>query len=100
MFLILWEFEVKPGGEKRFERVYGPEGDWATFFRSDPAYRGTRLVRDVSRSRAYLTLDSWTSRPSYEAFRQNKRTEYDKLDAACESLTEAEALLGTFTSDA
>jgi hypothetical protein len=24
MFLVLWEFEVKPGCEKRFERVYGP----------------------------------------------------------------------------
>ena len=32
MFLVLWEFEVKPGREKRFERVYGPDGDWASCF--------------------------------------------------------------------
>ncbi len=24
MFLVLWEYEVKPGFEQRFERVYGP----------------------------------------------------------------------------
>ncbi len=28
MFLILWEFEVKPGEETAFEKVYGPEGQW------------------------------------------------------------------------
>jgi hypothetical protein len=25
MFLVLWEFEVKPGNEERFEQVYGPD---------------------------------------------------------------------------
>jgi hypothetical protein len=32
MFLALWEYEVKPGCEERFENVYGPEGDWARLF--------------------------------------------------------------------
>jgi len=32
MFLVLWEFEVKPGSEQRFERVYGPGGDWDSLF--------------------------------------------------------------------
>jgi hypothetical protein len=26
MFLVLWEFEVKPECEERFERVYGTGG--------------------------------------------------------------------------
>lgn len=33
MFLALWEYEVKPGCEERFEKVYGPEGNWAQLFR-------------------------------------------------------------------
>jgi hypothetical protein len=32
MFVVLWEFEVKPGCEERFETVYGPGGDWLPFF--------------------------------------------------------------------
>ena len=47
MFLALWEYEVKPGSEERFEKVYGPEGDWARLFQKDSHYHQTRLVRDV-----------------------------------------------------
>ena len=28
MFVILWEFEVKPGCEQSFESAYGPGGPW------------------------------------------------------------------------
>jgi hypothetical protein len=49
MFVALWEFEVKPGCEERFEMVYGPDGDWAKLFRSDSHYHETRLVQDAFR---------------------------------------------------
>ena len=49
MFVALWEFEVKPGYEERFEMVYGPDGDWAKLFRRDSRYRETRLVQDAFR---------------------------------------------------
>src|SRR5882757_4144284 len=44
MFLVLWEFEVKPGCEKRFERVYGPGGDWDSLFRRDPPPCGKSFI--------------------------------------------------------
>ncbi len=28
MFVALWEYEVKPGCEERFENAYGPGGEW------------------------------------------------------------------------
>ena len=28
MFLVLWEFEVKPDREQRLQQVYRPGGDW------------------------------------------------------------------------
>jgi hypothetical protein len=37
MFVILWEFEVKPGCEQCFESAYGPEGAWSQLFRQVPA---------------------------------------------------------------
>jgi len=40
MFLVLWEFEVKPECEERFERVYGTGGDWDSLFRRDSHMSG------------------------------------------------------------
>ena len=42
MFLALWEYEVKPGCQERFQKAYGQQGDWAKLFRNDPNYRETR----------------------------------------------------------
>jgi len=94
MFLVLWEFEVKPGRERRFEEVYGPGGDWDSLFRSDPNHAGTRLFRDTTRTGVYLTTDCWLSRESYEAFLALRRSEYKTLDAVTEDLTLSERQLG------
>jgi hypothetical protein len=53
LFVALWEFEVKPGYEEKFEKVYGVEGEWAKLFLQDCMYKGTRLVKDVARERVY-----------------------------------------------
>jgi hypothetical protein len=73
MFLVLWEFEVKPGYEERFERVYGPGGDWDSLFRGDANHTGTQLFRDGVKPRVYLTADYWLSSKSYEEFLQSHR---------------------------
>ena len=96
MFLALWEFEVKPGCENRFESVYGPDGDWAQLFRTDPSYQGTRLLRDSSREHFYLTEDRWLSKASYESFLESHHQQYKALDACCEGLTIAGRRIGTF----
>jgi hypothetical protein len=74
MFLVLSEFEVKPGYEQRFERVYGPGGDWDSLFRRDSSHAATYLFRDTVRPRVYLTADYWLSRKSYEEFLQGQRS--------------------------
>jgi len=96
MFVILWEFEVKPGCEKRFEDSYGPDGDWARFFRRDAHYRETRLLRDPVRANNYVTLDAWDSREAYENFQRENREEYQALDASFEQLTVRETHVGSF----
>ncbi len=100
MFLVLWEFEVKPGNEERFEQVYGPGGDWDSLFRNDPNHAGTRLLRDMARTGVYLTADYWLSRKSYEEFLALRRSEYKALDAASEDLTLSERHIGSFETDA
>jgi hypothetical protein len=96
MFLVLWEFDVKPGCENRFETVYGPSGDWAQLFRTDSNYQGTRLLRDTSRKNIYATLDSWVSPASYESFLQFHKDGYKALDELCEGLTLTERRIGAF----
>jgi heme-degrading monooxygenase HmoA len=96
MFLVLWEYEVKPGSEKPFEKLYGSAGGWAQLFRTDSHYRETRLLHDPARSNVYLTLDFWTSRDSYEKFLASHKTEYRSIDALCEILTVNERRLGAY----
>jgi Antibiotic biosynthesis monooxygenase len=94
MFVALWEFEVKPGCEERFEMVYGPDGDWAKLFRSDSHYHQTRLVQDTFRRGVYLTMDFWDSRKAYEVFLDEHRKEYAKLEAVGDALTMKERRVG------
>jgi heme-degrading monooxygenase HmoA len=98
MFLALWEYEVKPGCEERFEELYGPSGGWARLFRTDPRYQGTRLLRDPFRLHVYLTLDFWASRQSYEQFLAAHTAEYQAMDAAGEKLTACERRAGLYES--
>ena len=96
MFLVVWEFEIKPECADRFRLVYGSDGDWVQLFRRDENYRQSILVQDPSRLHVYLTLDFWNSRQAYEAFKQCHHDAYLSLDQASEDLTLAERLIGSF----
>ncbi len=96
MFLVLWEFEVKRGCEERFEKVYGPAGDWVRLFGRDSEYPGTRLLRDPEQPGIYLTLDFWKSREAYEQFMARHKHDYKKLDALGEELTRKERRIGWY----
>jgi len=95
-YLIIWEFRVRLRMKKRFEAAYGPEGEWARFFGQEKQYLGTELIRDLKRSRTYLTLDFWTSQKAYEKFRKRHAAEYKAIDLKCKALTESEHEIGGY----
>lgn len=95
----LWTFEVAPGRTGDFERVYGPDGDWARLFARSAGYLGTELLKDSLRAGRYLTIDRWTSGSAFEAFKQEWKAEYAALDQACEALTVSETPLSTLGFD-
>jgi len=95
-FVAIWEFRVHKGTAARFEEVYGPTGTWGTFFRAGNGYLGTELIRDLSVQGRYVTLDFWTSKEAYDAFRGEYSARYHELDAECEDLTESEQEIGQF----
>ena len=53
---------------EEFERVYGPDGDWAQFFRTGRGYIGTELLHDVEEPERFLVIDRWESIDAYNAF--------------------------------
>jgi len=97
MFVILWEFEVKPGHEQSFQSAYGPEGPWVQLFRRDPGYLRSLLLKDSSRPRTYLTLDFWHSENAFRSFQSANHEAYLALDRTTEDLTLRETHLGSFT---
>ena len=95
-FVVIWEFRLRAGMESRFERAYGPDGEWAQFFKKDQAYIRTELIRDLNASGTYLTLDFWRSQEAYEAFRDQNSAEYKSIDAKYEAMTESEREIGRY----
>lgn len=98
MFVSIWEFLVRPGSEPDFERIYGPEGDWARLFRKGQGYVRTELTRDLDAAGRYVVLDYWNSREDYDQFRSQHRAEYGELDRRCQGLTEMETPMGSFVT--
>ena len=95
-FVVVWEFRVKSGKRREFERAYGPDGVWVKLFRRGKGYIRTDLIRDLKTPRRYLTLDLWTSREAYARFKKENRAEYRAIDERCASLTDAEVKVGEF----
>jgi len=96
----IWAFRVKPGSEREFERIYGPDGDWGQLMGPAEGYISTQLLRDIVDPGRYVTIDSWSTIAAYEKFMEDFAAEYEALDEKCESLTDEENPVGTFLSAA
>ena len=90
-YRIPFAYEVAPGLRAEFEAVYGPDGRWAQFFRSDPAYLETTLERTGEGE--YLVTDHWRTRADYERFLERNAARYAELSAAGERLYVSERRL-------
>ncbi len=98
MYVIVWEFKVKPGKVTEFESAYGSAGDWSQFFAGGAGYLGTRLLRDCEEPGSYITFDRWTSRQEFENFKREHAEKYQKLDAQFQLITDTETFIGAFES--
>ena len=98
VFIVAWSFTVRAEHRCDFERAYGQHGEWVRLFRDGEGYIKTELHRDPEKAALYVTLDFWSSREQYEAFRRQAKSAYQAIDARCERLTENEELLGEFAN--
>ena len=94
MIALVFSYDVTD--IEQFERVYGPDGDWAQFFHAGRGYIGTELLRDVEIPARYLVVDRWESREAYNAFVEANRDEYMRRVDANAFRYDAELRIGTF----
>jgi heme-degrading monooxygenase HmoA len=94
MLALVFVYEARDPAD--FERVYGPEGEWAAFFRGGAGYVGTELLRDVEAPGRYLVVDRWDSREAYQAFVDAHRDEYMRRVDETVFHYERELRVGTF----
>ena len=96
VFYILWEYTVRSGKRRQFQRHYSSEGTWAKFFRRDPDYVETILLRNQRSRLRYVTIDVWERGNSYRKFKRRFKAEYEVIDHRFETLTLKEHFLGYF----
>jgi heme-degrading monooxygenase HmoA len=96
--LIALVFSYDAADVAEFERVYGPEGEWAAFFRTGRGYVGTELLRDVEIPARYLVVDRWESREAYNEFVETNREEYMRRVDETAFHYDHELRIGTFES--
>ena len=97
MWVVIWEYTVRPGSESAFEALHGPQGAWVALFREYPGYLDTELMRNLGTG-AYLTVDRWRSEADYHAFQQVAAPRYAEIDALGDALTFDERRIGGYTT--
>jgi heme-degrading monooxygenase HmoA len=97
MYVIMWEFKVRPGRVDEFISAYKADGDWAQLFSLAEGYRGTELLASTDDAEQFVTVDRWNKAEDFARFQESFSQQYHSLDARLEGLTLSETKLGTFS---
>lgn len=84
MYIIIWKYIVEFENQVEFELEYGTGGAWNSFFRKSKKYSGSHLILFDKSIGAYLLIDTWKNKESYENF--IKKKEYSNINSMFEHL--------------
>ena len=99
MYVIVWEFVVRPEKVAAFVAAYQSDGAWAKLFAKADGYIGTELLHSTDSGAAtFVTIDRWKTAEDFARFQERYGSEYRLLDTQLEGLTSRERKLGTFIS--
>ena len=98
MYVILWEYVVRPGKATEFARAYGADGAWAELFRRADGFLETELLQEEDGTDRWLTIDRWRSQDDFEAFKTRFEADYHRLDDEFAALTLEEDRIGGFVA--
>jgi heme-degrading monooxygenase HmoA len=101
MYVIFWEFFVRPEKVYAFIAAYKSDGAWAQLFAQADGYLGTELLRstDGDDGTQFLTIDRWKTAEHFARFHAEFEPHYRTLDTQCAGFTLKESKLGTFISE-
>lgn len=96
MIALVFLYETR--GPESFEQAYGPDGDWAQYFRGARGYIGSELLRDVDEPGRYVVIDRWESAQTYNDFIEAHRDDYMRRSDEMTFHYVQELRFGTFES--
>jgi len=99
VYIVIWEYHVKPENQTEFETIYASNGEWAQLFKKGKGYLGTEFFHSEEHASVFMTIDRWATREDYETFLTQYQSDYKALDNRCEDLTEGESLLTKWSTD-
>jgi heme-degrading monooxygenase HmoA len=94
LIAIVFRYDVRDSQD--FAEAYGPNGDWAQFFRRGAGYIGTELLQDVDELDRFIVIDRWESAEAYNAFVTEHQDEYLRRSDEARLYYVQELRLGTF----
>jgi quinol monooxygenase YgiN len=94
---VVWQFQVKPGQQKEFERFYGADGEWSMLGRRSRSFLGSSFLRDQARDTHYLLIEYWSEMVVYERHRRSAVTDLQTLEEQRDALCESIIPLGIFS---
>jgi len=98
MIAIMWQFDVKDGREKDFEKLYGVDGDWTALNRQTRSYLGTSFLRDLNQSSRYLVIEYWSEMIVYEQHRASRLAIIESIEKRRAELIDTAEPLGIYTA--
>ena len=98
MIAVVWQFQVKSGKQKDFEKFYGADGEWSQLARRSRSFLGSSFLRDQASDTSYLLVEYWSEMVVYEHHRSSFVTHIRDLETRREDLCDAVAPLGVFSA--
>lgn len=98
MIAVMWQFDVKPGREDEFEKVYGVDGEWTRLNRQARSYLGSSFLRDQNQPSRYVVIEYWSELLASEQAKPSRKKALLDIEARRSPLINAVEPLGIFTA--
>lgn len=98
MIAVVWQFQVKAGKQRDFEKFYGADGEWSTLARRSRSFLGSSFLRDQASDTSYLLVEYWSEMVVYEKHRQRLSNDIATLEQRRNELCEAIVPAGVFSA--
>jgi hypothetical protein len=95
---VVWQFQVKAGKQREFERFFGADGEWSQLARRSRSFLGSSFLRDQANGTSYLLVEYWSEMVVYERHLKSAVNDIRTLEQRREDYCEAIMPLGIFSA--